>query len=283
MKQDVTPTTRWLATTADFMPALDGHAGVAERLLLLVHYGIDWSGGWVSRYRSTYWESLLPDRVICATYRSANLRRGWRDVADDLGSQPRTANEPTGSASLRHPVRPGCRPRGHHPDRRGGVRPMRSTHPEVHGVSGIRGDLVTPEPTPTSRWLAAAAATMPPLEGSAGVAERLLLLVHYGVDWQGGWVGRYRTTYWDTLLPDRVICATYRAPNLRRWWRDVADELGSQPRSVAEREELEALLRTDPLPVLEVLRFETEALLLRVRIVTEAVRAARGTSQTVPA
>ena len=35
MKQDVTPTTRWLATTADFMPALDGHAGVAERLLLL--------------------------------------------------------------------------------------------------------------------------------------------------------------------------------------------------------------------------------------------------------
>lgn len=160
---------------------------------------------------------------------------------------------------------------------------MRSTHPEVHGVSGIRGDLVTPEPTPTSRWLAAAAATMPPLEGSAGVAERLLLLVHYGVDWQGGWVGRYRTTYWDTLLPDRVICATYRAPNLRRWWRDVADELGSQPRSAAEREELEALLRTDPLPVLEVLRFETEALLLRVRIVTEAVRAARGTSQTVPA
>ena len=160
---------------------------------------------------------------------------------------------------------------------------MRSTHPEVHGVSGIRGDLVTPEPTPTSRCVPAAAATMPPLEGSAGVAERLLLLVHYGVDWQGGWVGRYRTTYWDTLLPDRVICATYRAPNLRRWWRDVADELGSQPRSAAEREELEALLRTDPLPVLEVLRFETEALLLRVRIVTEAVRAARGTSQTVPA
>lgn len=142
---------------------------------------------------------------------------------------------------------------------------------------------MTSEPTPTSRWLAAAAAIMPPLEGPAGVAERLLLLVHYGVDWQGGWVGRYRTTYWDTLLPDRVICATYRAPNLRRWWRDVADELGSQPRSAAEREELEALLRTDPLPVLEVLRFETEALLLRVRIVTEAVRAARGTSQTVPA
>ena len=143
--------------------------------------------------------------------------------------------------------------------------------------------MTTPTATPTGRWLAAAAATMPPLEGPAGVAERLLLLVHYGVDWQGGWVGKYRTTYWDTLLPDRVICATYRAPNLRRWWRDVADELGSQPRSAAEREELEALLRADPLPVLEVLRFETEALLLRVRIVTEAVRASRVESQSVPA
>ncbi len=138
-------------------------------------------------------------------------------------------------------------------------------------------------PTPTSRWLAATAATMPPLDGPAGVAERLLLLVHYGVDWQGGWVGKYRTTYWDTLLPDRVICATYRAPNLRRWWRDVADELGSHPRSAAEREELEALLRSDPTPVLEVLRFETEALLLRVRIVTEAVRADRAAAQSVPA
>ena len=88
VKQDATPTSRWLSTTADFMPVLAGPAGDAERLLLLVHYGIDWSGGWVSRYRSTYWESLLPDRVICATYRSGNLRRWWRDVADDLGSQP---------------------------------------------------------------------------------------------------------------------------------------------------------------------------------------------------
>lgn len=160
---------------------------------------------------------------------------------------------------------------------------MRAVCPEVHGAACLHGDPVTSLPTPTSRWLAATAASMPPLEGPAGVAERLLLLVHYGVDWQGGWVGRYRTTYWNTLLPDRVICATYRAPNLRWWWRDVADELRSQPRSAAEREELEALLRADPVPVLEVLRFETEALLLRVRIVTEAVRATRATTRPVPA
>lgn len=129
--------------------------------------------------------------------------------------------------------------------------------------------------SPTDRWLAAAAEVMPPLTGPVGVAERLLLLVHYGIDWQAGWVGRYRNTYWDQLLPDRVICATYRSANLRRWWRDVADELGSQPRSSAERSELEQLLRTEAQPVLEVLRLEAQALLLRTRIVADAVRAGR--------
>lgn len=134
---------------------------------------------------------------------------------------------------------------------------------------------MTASSSPTSRWLAAVADRMPPLEGAGGVAERLLLLIHYGVDWSSGWVGEYRANYWDRLLPDRIICATFRAPNLRRWWREVAAELESRPRSAAERDELELLLRADPEPVLEVLRLETEALLLRTRIVTEAVRAAR--------
>lgn len=128
---------------------------------------------------------------------------------------------------------------------------------------------------PTSEWLAATADVMPALEGPAGTAERLLLLIHYGIDWSGGWIANYRTTYWDRVLPDRVICATYRSANLRRWWRDVADDLGSHPRTPAERAELEELLRADPQPVLEVLRFETEALLLRTRIVTDAVRSSR--------
>jgi hypothetical protein len=128
--------------------------------------------------------------------------------------------------------------------------------------------------TPTGRWLAVVDG-MPPLGGPAGTAERLLLLIHYGIDWQDGWVARYRTTYWDGILPDRVIAATYRAANLRRWWRDVADNLGSRPRSPAERAELEELLRADPGPVLEVLRWETEPLLLRTRITADAVRATR--------
>lgn len=129
--------------------------------------------------------------------------------------------------------------------------------------------------TPTDRWLASVAEVMPPLDGPAGTAERLLILVHYGIDWSTGWVGEYRAKYWATLLPDRIICATYRAQNLRRWWRDVADDLGSAPRTPDERTELEELLRVEPLPVLEVLRYETEALLLRTRIVADAVRQAR--------
>lgn len=134
---------------------------------------------------------------------------------------------------------------------------------------------------PTDRWLAAAGDIMPALEGPAGVAERLLLLIHYGVDWSNSWVARYRATYWESILPDRVICATYRSANLRRWWRDVADDLGSNPRTAAERTELEALLRADPQPVLEVLRHEAPALLLRTRIVTEQVRASRPEGKTL--
>ena len=138
-----------------------------------------------------------------------------------------------------------------------------------------------PHGTPTDRWLAATS-HMPALPGPAGTAERLLLLIHYGIDWQDGWVGRYRTTYWDQLLPDRVITATYRAGSLRRWWREVASELNSAPRSATERDELEQLLRTDPAPVLEVLRFETEALLLRTRIVADAVRSTRPARASQP-
>lgn len=129
-------------------------------------------------------------------------------------------------------------------------------------------------PTPTDRWLATVA-DMPALDGPEGTAERLLLLLHYGIDWHTGWVVSRRATYWDRLLPDRVFLATYRGAELRQWWREVADTLQSQPRSPAERRELEQLLRADSLPVLQVLRAETEPLLLRTRITADAVRATR--------
>lgn len=126
--------------------------------------------------------------------------------------------------------------------------------------------------SPTERWLTAA--ELPPLTGPAGTAERLLLLLHYSIDWDG-WVGSRRARYWDAILPDRVVLATYRADHLRRWWSEVAGELDAQPRNDDERAEVALLLEQPALPVLTILRDQTEALILRTRIVTEAVRATR--------
>lgn len=136
-----------------------------------------------------------------------------------------------------------------------------------------KGDRVSTD-GPSTVWLAHVG-DMPALEGPAGTAERLLLHLHYGIDWTG-WLGGYRERYWDALLPDRVLVATWRAASLPRWWDDVAIELGSTPRTPAARREVEALLREPARPVLEMMREETTPLILRVRIVAEAVRQARG-------
>ncbi|GGO97997.1 hypothetical protein [Wenjunlia tyrosinilytica] len=127
------------------------------------------------------------------------------------------------------------------------------------------------EQTPTDRWLEAVEG-MPPLEGPAGTAERLLLLLHYGIDWKNSWVGERRSTYWDKLLPDRVLLAAIPSGSLRRFWREVTQALESRPRNAAERAEVEQLLRADDEAVLEVLRWEAEALLLRTRLTADAVR-----------
>lgn len=115
---------------------------------------------------------------------------------------------------------------------------------------------------------------LPEVQGPALTAERLLLLLHYGIDWSGGWASTRRATYWDRVLPDRVVLATYRSDTLRRWWHEVSTELESAPRNAAERLELAQLLEdADPAGVLSALRHETEALVLRVRIIADAVRA----------
>lgn len=127
--------------------------------------------------------------------------------------------------------------------------------------------------SPSAQWLAAVP-EMPALEGPAGTAQRLLLHVHYGIDW-AGWLSGYRERYWEAILPDRVLVATWWAASLPRWWDDVAVELDSSPRTPAARREVEALLREPAQEVLEVMREETVPLILRVRIVAEAVREAR--------
>lgn len=137
--------------------------------------------------------------------------------------------------------------------------------------------VAAPAAAPTDGWLAAVEG-MPPLSGPAGTAERLLLLLHYGIDWSS-WVGGHRATYWDQLLPDRVVVSSYRAANLRQWWTAASTDLQAIPRNRAERRELEQLLRADSVPVLQVMRTETAALILRVRIVAESVRETRESRQ----
>lgn len=128
--------------------------------------------------------------------------------------------------------------------------------------------------TPTGRWLDSVSTVMRPLEGAAGTAERLLLLLHYSIAWEASWVTGYRTTYWDKILPDRVYIATFRHSTLRGWWTDLATDLVAVP-GTEESRELVQLLDEPAAPVLACLRDEHVALVLRVRIVAETRRAAR--------
>ena len=77
--------------------------------------------------------------------------------------------------------------------------------------------------SPTDRWLAVVPDGLPRLVGPAATAERLLLLLHYGIDWDS-WVGRHRKSYWTHHLPNRVRVATYIGGiDLHEWWAsDVA-------------------------------------------------------------
>ncbi|QHE73550.1 hypothetical protein [Rhodococcus sp. WAY2] len=128
----------------------------------------------------------------------------------------------------------------------------------------------------TNRWLATAWQLPPLTDPAAQVAERVVLLLHYGIDWSdSNWVAARRGDYWDNLLPTRVRLATYNSINLHQWWTASAARLGSAPRTDEQRSELATLLTSEARPVLQVMRDQTTALTLRTRIVADAVRAAR--------
>lgn len=117
-----------------------------------------------------------------------------------------------------------------------------------------------------------------PLAQAADTAERLLLLLHYSIDWDSSWVAedRHRKTYWDSVLPGRVRRAAYRSATLDEWWSAVSTWLGAAaPRYPDRRRELAALLREPSVPVLNAMHTSLPALLLRVRIIAEAVSAER--------
>lgn len=124
--------------------------------------------------------------------------------------------------------------------------------------------------TPTMRWRAAVP-ELPALTDPAAIcAERLLLLVHYDLDWDS-WIGDHRHRYWDELLPARVRAATYRADSLATWWSLLAQALPITVTDRARRLEVAQLLTEPSAPVLDLLRDQLPALILRVRIIAETV------------
>lgn len=130
-------------------------------------------------------------------------------------------------------------------------------------------------PAPTS---AAEASGQADIDRAADTAERLLLLLHYSIDWDNSWIGqeKNRKTYWDELLVSRVRVASYRSATLDEWWSTASALLDdAAPRHLDRRRELAELLREPTLPVLSMFQTSLPALLLRVRIITEAVAAER--------
>ena len=124
----------------------------------------------------------------------------------------------------------------------------------------------------TDEWLSHS--PLPPLSGNEQIAERLVLLLHYGVDFSI-WGGARRVRYWDALT-DRVKAATYAGPTLAHWWGDACAQIVSAPRNEAERLELAALLGSfDQRAVLQAMRKHAEVLVLRVRVISEQRRLQR--------
>lgn len=135
-----------------------------------------------------------------------------------------------------------------------------------------------PDTPPTRKWQALVP-ELPPFSASdeydakdADTAERLLLLLHYAIDWQNSWVADHRKTYWDKELPSHVHAAANSNDSLDGWWSDVSRRLGARvPRQPDRRLELAVLLREPSEPILEVFLEKLPALILRVNIIAEAV------------
>jgi hypothetical protein len=129
-----------------------------------------------------------------------------------------------------------------------------------------------------------ATSPLPPLTGPEGEAERLVLLVHRGVDWDV-WGGTRRVRYWDALA-DRVRASTYAGPTVSEWWQDICVQITSAPQHPEDRADLAHLIATpNQRAVLNALHKHAATLVLRVRVLSETRRAARpeGTTASEPA
>lgn len=133
--------------------------------------------------------------------------------------------------------------------------------------------------SPVQRWRAAAP-WLPAVDSAAATAEALLLALHYSVNFDG-WIGHRRQVYWDKILPSRIRRSTYRTNTLDWWWSDVCASLDAEPGSRALRRDVAELLRApDAREVMDILRREHVALVLRVRLIADAVRESKTKVQT---
>lgn len=112
---------------------------------------------------------------------------------------------------------------------------------------------------------------------SAQVAEALLLHLHYSINWdEGEWISAERWRYWDRILPGRIRTAAYRAESLDGLWSQLRERLPVVPVKEERRLEVANLLRhQDQDAVIDLLKTELPALLLRVQIISNAVGEAR--------
>jgi len=112
---------------------------------------------------------------------------------------------------------------------------------------------------------------LPPMPTEGIIAERLVLLAHYGADFNI-WGGARRSRYWDALM-ERTKASTYAGPALSDWWQSMSSSLPCAPRNARERADLVFLMSHEPaLPVLYYLRRNPDFLVMRVRVIAEQRR-----------
>jgi hypothetical protein len=116
-----------------------------------------------------------------------------------------------------------------------------------------------------------ATSPLPPLDGPDAIAEKLVLLIHRGVDWDV-WGGARRVKYWDALT-DRVRAATYAGPTLSEWWQAICTQITSAPKYPEDRADIATLIaQPSQRDVLDSLQRHAATLVLRVRVYSETQR-----------
>lgn len=129
---------------------------------------------------------------------------------------------------------------------------------------------LTSEMAPSEEWQSVV--DLPALSEEESVAERLVLLAHYGADFTV-WGEKRRARYWDALA-ERVKAATFAGPTLADWWNQIGRDLPTAPRNARERADVAALLAfPDGRAVVRILRRYADVLVLRARVVAETRRA----------